>query len=300
MTITQYQVFVKVIETGSFTKAAQELNMTQPAVSHAVSSLESDLGVRLIVRDRRKGILLTEIGQQLLVQIREILQRIHHMQQIVAAEKGLEVGTIRIGTFPSAAAHFFPLILSYFRKHYPNLELLLHEGTIEEVKKWLANREIDVGIVILPDPEMETIPIFKDKMLAVLRKDHPLSRQASVSLHDLDSLPMIVCHGGYDTPIIEMFRRAAAHLNIAYAVYNVATVLNMIREGLGISILSGLSLTNLPPDVVGISLEPEVCREVSIAAPSLSEAPPAVKLFIQSVKCIVRENAAFMSCENKK
>ncbi len=107
MTITQYMVFAKAMETGSFTKAAQALNMTQPAVSHAISGLESDLGVSLIVRDRRKGIVLTDVGQRVLVQIREILQRIENIEQIAAAEKGLEVGTIRIGTFPSATAHFF-------------------------------------------------------------------------------------------------------------------------------------------------------------------------------------------------
>ncbi|OXM82412.1 LysR family transcriptional regulator [Paenibacillus rigui] len=289
MTITQYQIFVKVVDSGSFTKAAQELNMTQPAVSHAMSSLEADLGVSLIIRDRRKGIVLTPIGQQLLIQIREILQRVEHIEQIVAAEKGLEAGTIRIGTFPTAAAHFIPPILAFFRTNYPKLELILQEGTIEEVKKWLVQREVDAGIIILPTQEMETIPIYRDKMLAVLRDDHPLCGQPSVSLRDLDSLPLIVCHGGYEAPIIEMFERAGSQLNIAYAVYNVSTVLNMVREGLGISIMSGLSLTNLPPGVAIRSLEPEVCREVSIAVPSLSEASPAVKLFIQSVQSIVAE-----------
>jgi len=263
--------------------------MTQPAVSHAISSLESDLGVRLIIRDRRKGILLTEVGKQLLVHMREILQRVGHIEQIAAAEKGLEVGTIRIGTFPTAAAQFIPPIMSYFQRHYPKLELLLREGTIEEVKKWLNSREVDAGIIILPDAEMETVPIYKDTMKAVLRRDHPLCAQQTVSINDLDGLPLIVCHGGYEAPIIEMFRRAEAELTIAHAVYNVATVLSMVREGLGISIMAGLSLTNLPPDIEIRSLEPEVCREVSIAVPSLNEASPAVKLFIETVQKLIRE-----------
>ncbi|MUG70388.1 LysR family transcriptional regulator [Paenibacillus validus] len=284
MTITQYMVFAKAMETGSFTKAAQALNMTQPAVSHAISGLESDLGVSLIVRDRRKGIVLTDVGQRVLVQIREILQRIENIEQIAAAEKGLEVGTIRIGTFPSAAAHFFPKIIDFFQRNYPNLRLELHEGTIEEVKEWLRTRVVDAGIIILPDGKMDHIPILRDKMVAVLRDDHPLCLRASVTINDLDSEPLIVCHGGYDAPIIEMFHQAGVRLNIAYGVYNVNTVLNMIKEGLGAAILSGLSLTHLPPGIQTRDLEPRVYRDVSIAVPSLPECSLAVQLFIKTMK----------------
>lgn len=284
MTITQYLVFAKTMEYGSFTKAAQALNMTQPAVSHAISSLETDLGVSLIVRDRKKGIVLTGVGQRVLVQIREILQRIENIEQIVAAEKGLEVGSIRMGTFPSAAAHFLPRLLDFFQKNYPRLQLVLHEGTIEEVKEWLRSRVVDVGIIILPDGDMDIIPIYRDKMVAVLREDHPLCVQNSVTIQDLDSEPLIVCHGGYEAPIIEMFRQAGVSLNIAFGVYNVNTVLNMIKEGLGTAILSGLSLTHVPAGIQTRDLEPRVCRDVSIAVPSLSECSLAVQLFIKTLQ----------------
>ncbi|MGV2643884.1 LysR family transcriptional regulator, partial [Clostridium perfringens] len=90
MNNSQLQLVVKIAETGSFTRAGQELNMTQPAVSRAISSLENELDVTLIIRDRRNGIALTDVGQRILVIFRRILQQYDRIQQGVAAEKGLE------------------------------------------------------------------------------------------------------------------------------------------------------------------------------------------------------------------
>ncbi|WP_028403282.1 LysR family transcriptional regulator [Ectobacillus panaciterrae] len=284
MTITQLQVFVKTVEMGSFTKAGQALNMTQPAVSHAISSIEAELGVTLIIRDRRKGLILTDVGKRIIVHIREILKGIEKIEQEVAVEKGLELGTIRIGSFPSASAHFLPKIISTFQRKYPKLELVLYEGTLEEVNEWLLSRVIDIGIVILPNKEMEIIPLAKDRMVVVLRDDHPLHNKSSVSIKDLENEPLIIFKGGYESPIIDMFHHAKAKLRIEFAVSNISTSLNMIQEGLGLTILSKLSLSSLPPNVQVRDLEPPVWREIGLAVPSLKESSLAVQLFIQMVQ----------------
>lgn len=118
MTITQLQVLIKTVDLGSFTKAARVLNMTQPAVSHAISSIESELGVTILIRDKRKGLLVTDVGNRILVHIREILNGVAKIEQEVAMEKGHEVGTIRIGSFPSASAHFLPKMINLFKEKY--------------------------------------------------------------------------------------------------------------------------------------------------------------------------------------
>lgn len=166
MTITQLKVFVKIAETGSFTKAGQALNMTQPAVSHAISAIEAELDVKLIIRDRRNGLMLTDTGKQILVHIREVLKGIEKVEQVAAAEKGLELGTIHIGTFSTASAYFMPKLISEFKQKYPKLELVLHEGTVNEVKEWLHTRMIDVGILLYPTEEMEYIHLKKTKWLS--------------------------------------------------------------------------------------------------------------------------------------
>lgn len=231
MTITQLKVFVKIAETGSFTKAGQALNMTQPAVSHAISAIEAELDVKLIIRDRRNGLMLTDTGKQILVHIREILKGIEKVEQVAAAEKGLELGTIHIGTFSTASAYFMPKLISEFKQKYPKLELVLHEGTVNEVKEWLHTRMIDVGILLYPTEEMEYIHLKKDKMAVVLRDDHPLASHSAITLKDLDHEPMIVCDGGYESPFVDMFRQAGATLHPAFTVYNINTSISMIREG---------------------------------------------------------------------
>ncbi|MFK8883516.1 LysR family transcriptional regulator [Bacillus velezensis] len=282
MTITQLRVFVQIAETGSFTKAGQALNMTQPAVSHAISALESELGIKLIVRERRNGVRLTDTGGKILVHIREVLKGIEKAEQLAAAERGLEQGTIHIGTFPAASAYFIPKLISVFKKRYPKLELVLHEGTADEVKEWLQSRMIDAGILLFPTEDMDYFLLKKDKMAAVMHKDHPLAARSTVTIKDLDGEPMVVCEGGYTSPFAGLFKQAGAELCAAFTVFNVSTSINMVREGLGMAILSDMSMAGnpLPEEVVIKEFTPDVFREVQLAVPSMKDASLAAKLFI--------------------
>ncbi|HFK1451244.1 MULTISPECIES: LysR family transcriptional regulator [Bacillus cereus group] len=289
MTITQLQVLIKTVELGSFTKAARVLNMTQPAVSHAISSIESELGVTILIRDKRKGLLVTDVGNRILVHIREILSSVEKIEQEVAMEKGHEVGTIRIGSFPSASAHFLPKMINHFKEKYPNLEVVLCEGTIKEVEDWLVSRVVDIGIVILPNKEMEIVPLTKGKMVVILREDHPLCKKDAITIRDLENEPIILCKGGYEPPIIDMFKQSNVPLRAEYVISTVTTALNMIQEGLGIAILAELSLTNLPKNVQTRELEPQVWREIALAVPSLKDSSIAVQLFIEEFQALFAE-----------
>ncbi len=289
MTITQLQVLIKTVELGSFTKAARVLNMTQPAVSHAISSIESELGVTILIRDKRKGLIVTDVGSRILVHIREILNGVEKIEQEVAMEKGHEVGTIRIGSFPSASAHFLPKMINHFKEKYPNLEVVLCEGTIKEVEDWLVSRVVDIGIVILPNKEMEIVPLTKGKMVVILREDHPLCKKDSITIRDLENEPIILCKGGYEPPIIDMFKQVNVPLRAEYVISTVTTALNMIQEGLGIAILAELSLTNLPKNVQTRELEPQVWREIALAVPSLKDSSIAVQLFIEEFQALFAE-----------
>ncbi|WDL93995.1 LysR family transcriptional regulator [Bacillus sp. HNR-4] len=289
MTITQLQVLIKTVELGSFTKAARVLNMTQPAVSHAISSIESELGVTILIRDKRKGLIVTDVGSRILVHIREILNGVEKIEQEVAMEKGHEVGTIRIGSFPSASAHFLPKIINHFKEKYPNLEVVLYEGTIKEVEDWLVSRVVDIGIVILPNKEMEIVPLTKGKMVVILREDHPLCKKDAITIRDLENEPIILCKGGYEPPIIDMFKQVNVPLRAEYVISTVTTALNMIQEGLGIAILAELSLTNLPKNVQTRELEPQVWREIALAVPSLKDSSIAVQLFIEEFQALFAE-----------
>lgn len=286
MTYTQLKLFVKIAETGSFTKAGEELNMTQPAVSRAIANLESELGVPLLIRDKKNGIILTSLGKRLLTTFREILHGYDRVEQEVMAEKGLEVGTIRIGSFPIISAHFLPKILRVIHERHPGIRFELHEGTIEEIKEWLSSRHVDVGWIMPPHDEFDVLPFYQDELCLLLRDDHPLLAQTPIHVTHLDNQPMILCKGGFDTPIHELFEQSDATLLSTFDVQNIHAALNMVQEGMGMAIVSKLSLSMsiIPPNVRVRTIEPQPCREILLAAPSFREASVAVRLFIQTAK----------------
>ncbi|WP_428912414.1 LysR family transcriptional regulator [Niallia sp. Krafla_26] len=291
-TITQFEIFVKVIDEGSFTKAAQKLHMSQPAVSHAISSLETELGVTLLVRERGKDLMVTDIGKRVLVQVRNLLNSLEKIDEEISLEKGLVKGTIRIATFPSVTAHFLPKIIRTFQQKRPNVSITFKEGSHEEIKEWLSIREIDIGFVVLPCRELDTIPLVKDRYLVMLPDGHPLLQNKQVRLIELGKEPLIVSNGGYEAPILDLMKKEKISINEKYHTSNLNTSLGMIKEGLGVLILPELSLKNLsfPKENVR-PLETNLYRHIALGLPSLKGASRTVQVFIEITKELFRETA---------
>lgn len=295
----QLRLFVKIAETGSFTKAGQELNMTQPAVSRSISSLESELDVKLLIRHRRNGLILTDIGKRILLLARDILNGFDNIEQEISSEKGLETGIIRIGAFPVASAYFVPKIISTITDKYPHIEFRLYEGTVTEVKEWLESRYIDVGFIIPPHEELDIFPLFKEKLYAVLRDDHPLQEKSIIHVTELEHEPMLVCKAGYEPPVVDLFMRANAQINVKFVVKNYNTALNMVQEGLALAVMSELSLLQLPPNVVMRELHPDAHREVHLAVSSADDTSIAVRLFIDTALALFAQPDIAASTHNK-
>lgn len=295
MTITQIIIFVRVAETLSFTQAAQELHMTQPAVSHAIASIENELDTQLLLRDRKKGVFLTETGQQVLIQFRTILQSMEKVHQQVAAVKGLDIGTISVGAFPSASAYFLPPIIQKIKQNYPNLIFDLHEGPANDVKEWVHHRQIEAGIVLLPAPELDVIPLCENDMVLLLPEHHPLQKQSTITIRHLDGEDTILCKGGHETAIIEAFERERSQLKITFTTHNVSALINMVRQGLGIGIVSDLALSMHPHDLMVREVTPRITRQIGLAVPSLPHASLAAQLLIKTAQELFVESAVLTS-----
>ncbi|WP_445490843.1 LysR family transcriptional regulator [Niallia sp. 03133] len=285
------QLIVKIADTKNFTRAGQELHMTQPAVSRAVTTLESELGVTLVTRHRRNGVMLTDIGERIVSISRAILNEYEKIDQEIAREKGLETGIVRIGAFPVASSYFFPKIISQITKKYPNIEFTILEGTIAEVKEWLKSHRIDVGLIISSDNEFTTFPLLREGMYAVFRSDHPLSTKSVIQARDLVDQPMIICKAGFEPPVMEWFEKSGEEPQVKYILYNYTTGLNMIQEGMGIAIMSELSLINLPENVVIRRLDPSGYRDIQIAVTSDKDSSIAVKLFIETALTLFQKRS---------
>ncbi|KUP25372.1 hypothetical protein AWJ19_17455 [Paenibacillus sp. DMB5] len=121
MAIFQYKVFLTVVESGSFTKAGEKLGLSQSGVSHNISTLETELGI-VLLRRNRNGISLTDAGERVIPHIRQIIHHAKLLEQEAALIQGIEVGTIKIGTFPSFSSKFLPGLIHIFIKRFPGIQ----------------------------------------------------------------------------------------------------------------------------------------------------------------------------------
>ena len=279
MTLAQLQAFVTVIETGSFTAASEVLGMTQSAVSHSIASLETELGVMLLERDRT-GITLTEVGKKVIVQARDMLAHAEQIRQETAAARGLEQGKLRLGSFPSVSARLLPGMIREFRRCYPGIEVVLFEGMDQEVREWITSRAVDVGFVTLPTKGMEIVPVAQDEMLVVVAASHPLAEQTHVRIEQLVHESFILSKGGCEPLIMALFRKAKAFPNTQFEVRDMGTILAMVQEGIGITIVPEFALSTMLTGVHVLHLRPSVLRRLALAVSSFSTASPAVTAFL--------------------
>ncbi|MBO0995603.1 LysR family transcriptional regulator [Bacillus sp. SD088] len=287
MSIVRFEIIAKVVELGSFTATAEKLNMTQSAVSHAVASLESELDVPLLIRDRRKGITLTEIGQKVLPHIREILRRTESIHQEIALATNLETGIIRIGTFASASSCLLPKLLAKFQKKHPKIEFKFYEGTYEEIIEWLSSGIIDIGFVVKGklNPSFDLVPLIKDKMVVAYHPEHRFHSKETVEMGDLLDESFIMPTGMYQSHVEELFEEAQIKPSVRFEVHDCTTIANMVQEGLGVTIGPELFLKT-QQNIKISKLNIENSREVALACQSIANASPAVKEFLHVAKAV--------------
>lgn len=165
--IQKYQAFIKAVEYGSFTKAAEVLFYSQSGISRMISDLESEWKVTLLER-KRAGVRLTSEGLKLLPFAKSVCEEYRKLQMEVDELNGLQSGLIRIGTFSSVATHWLPNIIRAFQTDYPNIEYELLPGDYAEIEGWIEEGRVDCGFVLLPThPDFETVFLEQDRFLAV-------------------------------------------------------------------------------------------------------------------------------------
>ncbi|KYG30048.1 LysR family transcriptional regulator [Alkalihalobacillus trypoxylicola] len=285
MSIVRFEIIATVVELGSFTATAEKLNMTQSAVSHAVASLEAEFGVSLLIRDRKKGISLTEIGQKILPHIREVLKRMESINQEIALSTNLEIGVIRVGTFASASSSLLPTLIATFHKKHPKIEFKLFEGSYEEISEWLNSGVIDVGFVVKGKsaPNFDTVPLIKDNMVVAYNTKHRFHSKKIVNMNDLIDEPFIMPTGMYQSHVNEIFQEVHMKPFIRFEVHDCTTIANMVQEGLGVTIGPELFLKT-QRNIKISKLNIKNSREVALACQSISNASPAVKEFLHVAK----------------
>jgi len=279
MTLEQLRMLVEVGARGGFSRAARALQRSQPGVSQAVAALEEELGVTLVHRSREK-VELTEVGQQVALRARAALQAVEEIRATASAARGIDRGTLRLGVLSSAVATVLPGLAGLFAARHPRLALRVLRGSDEEVRAWLDEGKVEAAVLTLPVPRLVTRELGRDAWWAVLPRLHPLGAREAVTLAELAAQPFVLCRGGCEVRLLEAVRTEGRTLDVRWEVRDLDSLLTLVREGLGVSVLGAGAL---PVDARGLAFRPVVPERFRIfglaVRPEASTRPPLQALF---------------------
>lgn len=281
MNIQKYMAFVKTVEYGSFTKAAEILNYSQSGISRMINDLEKEWKVVLLERGK-SGVKLTSDGMKLLPYAKNVCMEYEKLQMEVDELNGLQSGLIRIGTFSSVATHWLPSIIKEFQKAYPGIDYELLLGDYTEIEEWISEGRVDCGFLRLPtDSDFETIFLEQDRLLAILPENHALASLKKVPMAALCEEPFMLLEKGAKTEVSKIFERCNLTPNIHFTTWDDYAIMSMVESGLGISILPELILKRVPYRIVAKELDVPAYRKIGIALRSKKTASLAVKRFLE-------------------
>ncbi|WP_312111838.1 LysR family transcriptional regulator [Brevibacillus reuszeri] len=275
MTLAQLQVLVAAAKAGSFTRAAEEIGFTQSSVSQMIHTLEKELGVSLFHRSR-SGITPTSIGERMLQHARDILNITSLMTQEANSARGLASGTLRIASIPSVASRLLPGLLGSFRKRFPEVEILLLEGENDEIHSWLNNAVVDIGFTVHADKNLQTLSLLHDEMMVILPDTHPLKDHVTLPFSEIADRCFIMPKDGC---IKNLLHKNSITPSVTFEVRDVTTILTMVQEYVGVTIMPELYIPEITPKVVAIPLHPPITREVVLAVRDWQEISPLTAEF---------------------
>lgn len=281
MNLQKYLSFVKTVEYGSFTKAAEILNYTQSGISRMIADLEKEWGVTLLERSKY-GVKPTSDGMKLLPYAQNLCADFDKLKMQVDELNGLQSGLIRIGTFSSVATHWLPNIIKEFQKDYPNIDYELLLGDYTEIEEWIHTGRVDCGFLRLPThPDFETIFLEKDKLMAIIPENHPLKDSEKFPVTALCDEPFMLLEKGAKAEISEIFERNNLTPNVKFTTWDDYAVMSMVESGLGIAILPELILKRVPYRILAKELDVPAYRNIGLALRDKETASLAVKRFVE-------------------
>jgi DNA-binding transcriptional LysR family regulator len=265
--VKQLRVLKAVADHGSFSAAADALSYTQPAISQQIAALEKRAGTTLVDRGSR-GVRLTDAGQALVDHAEVVLARLAAAEAELEAIAGIRGGRVRLASFPTAGASLLPPAVAEFTSRHPDVELSFVEREPEEAAQMLRAAELEIAIVFEYDrlnpgdferfyEGIELHHLADDPMYVALPRDHPLARRRRIRVQDLADATWIQESGTHSWcgRFHESVCEAAGFTpKVGFRSDDYNVVQGLIAAGVGISLLPGLSLTNVREDIVIRSL----------------------------------------------
>lgn len=261
MELRQLQVFVEVVDAGSFKGAANRLHVTQPAVSYSIRALESRLGVGLFVRGQH-SIRLTAAGESLLPRARSILRQVELAARDVLLSGNGEV--LRVGCFASVGLDFFPSVARRFSERFPGVHIEVSEGTDLELVAGLRAGDIDVSFVLGEPRGVATTFLYCDDFVYVARTLNQI-QGSCIDLQSLSGMRRVRSMGGCEAVIARALELHGIVSSTPAQVREASTALSIVAAGIANAILPRALVSGAHRDVVCADMRPNITRQVGIA-----------------------------------
>ena len=296
MQLTQLAYFVAVAEEGSFTRAAERVGVAQPSLSQQIKALETDLGALLVHRTRGK-VGLTASGETLLPVARRMLADAETARREIRELAALGRGRVRLGATPSLCTGLLPAVLAEYRRKYPGVDIVVHEGGSRDLQAELLHGALDLALVIDArlddDPELATVPLLTEGLVVISRHgDAGPTRQGRMSIAELKGIPLVMFRAGYDLRETTLTACRAAGFEPTFAIEGgeMDAVLEFVQAGLGVAVVPSTVVRNRFR-VTSITT-PGLHRTVLLARRRGLEPPRAAQVLIETLIAFLRTSAA--------
>lgn len=305
MTITQLHYVLAVAEHKNFTLAAEKCFVTQPTLSMQIQKLEEELDILIFDRSK-KPISLTDIGEKIVTQAKNIVNEAGRIKDIVDQQKGYIGGEFRVGIIPTVTPTLLPMFLNNFIHKYPKVNLIIEELTTEEIIQKLKNGHLDCAIAATPLDEvnLKEIVLYYEPFVAYLNENHEASSKKELEINDLDSDHILLLQDGhcFRNGILNICKNnkfiSENHFQIESGSFE--TLIKLVDEGLGITLLPylhTLDLNDKSKSKLRHFIDPKPAREVSLIYPKNELKIHIIEALRSTINGVVRGAIAFQDVE---
>ncbi|MBQ3128741.1 MAG: LysR family transcriptional regulator [Clostridia bacterium] len=288
MDSSKFYALLKAVEHGSLTKAAEELGYTQAGLTHMMNRLEKEIGLTLLQRNK-SGVTLTADGTELFPLIKQFTQAGLTLDNAINSLKSGNDKLLRIYAYASIASHWLPVIISNFKKDYPNISFEIQVAGYDEIAQAVESGDADLGFTShQPAIHGDWIPLAEDPLYAVLPVEAD-NNQKSVPISILNNKSFFMPTYGLDYDIMHTLEKNNVHPLINRTALDDSAVVSMVSHSLGYSILPKLVLKGMHGRFTAKEIEPKTHRELGILIKSKNSLSPVAHKFITCSKQTVRE-----------
>ena len=305
MTITQLQYVLAVAEHKNFTLAADKCFVTQPTLSMQIQKVEEELNIQIFDRTK-KPIQLTEIGQKIVNQAKNIVNEADRMKDIVEQQKGFIGGEFKLGIIPTVMPTLLPMFLNTFVKKYPKVKLIIEELNTDDIIMRLKNGNLDAAIAATPlnEEKLKEIVIYYEPFVAYIPEKHRIADKKEIEVSDLNLDEILLLQDGhcFRDGILNLCKNqgVAPANNFQIQSGSFETLIKLADEGLGLTLLPYLHTLDLKEqDKLKLKhfKDPKPAREISLIFPRTELKIQIIDALRQSISGVIRGAIAFQNVE---